>query len=164
MANYEFAVSTQVSGKVKNAQEVCDVFQALGYEETYVCGDGDVFIGGYEQPIDDSAIVFLDKETGKPVAVDRGDCQITSIETGEEIDSDEFDEGIDNCKYTSLDCLDYLQRQLLEGEVFALVEADWEKLRSVGGTAVVISNNRIDWNSTYGFIEETVNKIKEKKQ
>ena len=165
MANYEFAVSTQHSGKVKNPQEVVDVFQALGYEESYLPNNGEIFIGGYETPLDDSAIVFLDIESKKPIAVDRGDGYIISVETGEEItENDDFYENVDDSKYESLDCMEYLQSQLLDGEVFALVEAGWEKLRSVGGTAVVISKNSIDWNSTYGFIEDKVKQIKGEKQ
>ena len=162
MANYEFAVSTQHSGKIKNPQEVVDVFQVLGYEESYISGDSEVFIGGYETPLDDSPIVFLSTETGKPVAVDR-DGYIYNVENGEELDEDdEFYKDVDAGKYSSLDCMEYLQSQLLDGEVFALVEAGWEKLRSVGGTAVVISQDKIIWNSTYGFVEETIQKIKEK--
>lgn len=163
MANYEFAVASMRTGKVKNPEEVVNVFLAVGYEETYADKDGDVFIGGFDTPISDENIVIINSETNKVVAV--ADCygDYRDVETGEEIeDIDEDRLNAPDSIFKSQEIFDYLKEQLLDGEVIAIVEAGWEKLRSVGATAVVISKQGIYWNSTYGFIEETIEKLKEK--
>ena len=164
MANYEFAVATMRKGKVKNPEEVANVFLAVGYEETYADKDGYVFIGGYDTSLSDENIVIINTETNKVVAV--GDCygDYRDVETGEEIeDIDEDRLNAPDSIFKSQEIFDYLKEQLLDGEVIAIVEAGWEKLQSVGGTAVVISKEGIYWNSTYGFIEETIKKIKGEK-
>lgn len=168
MANYEFAVTTQYSGKVKNPQEVVNVFQALGYEESYVQSNGDVFIGGYNNPLDDSQGVITPALIGEKrrVVVENYCDEYVDVETGETLDSDIFDNEdgeFDHERFAYDTPFEYLQSQLLDGEVFALSEGGWEKLRSAGGTAVVVSKDSIDWNSTYGFIEETIKKIRGEK-
>ena len=160
MANYEFAVATKDTFKVKNPKEVVDVFQGLGFEETYRCDDGSIFIGGYEQPLGDDMLVYIDVKTNKAVAIDRGFEELFSVDTGDEIDNPEDFE--DETKYKAMDSFDYLQEQLLDGEVAGIVEAGSEKLRFVGACFVVVTKKGIEWRNTGQMIEEIANNMLEK--
>ena len=161
MANYEFAVASMRTGKVKNPDEVVNVFLAVGYEETYADKDGYVFIGGYDTPISDENEVIINTEKDKVVMV-TGSCgEYIDIETGTEVEDIDEERLYDSDSiFKAKPIFDYLKEQLFDGEIIVIVEAGWEKLRSVGATTVVISKEGIHWNSTYGFIEETIEKIK----
>lgn len=160
MANYEFAVATKNTFKVKNPEEVVNVFQGLGFEETYQCDDGTVFIGGYEQPLGDDMVVYVDTKTNKAVAIDRGFEELFSVDSGDEVDNPEDFE--DETKYKSMDSFDYLQEQLLDGEVASIVEAGSEKLRFVGACFVVVTKKGIEWRNTSQMIDEIEKEMLEK--
>lgn len=160
MANYEFAVATKDTFKVKNPEEVVNVFQGLGFEETYQCNDGTIFIGGYEQPLGDDMVVYVDVKTNKAVAIDRGFEELFSVDSGDEVDNPEDFE--DETKYKSMDAFDYLQEQLLDGEVAGIVEAGSEKLRFVGACLVVVTKKGIEWRNTSEMINEITNNMKGK--
>ena len=162
MANYEFAVSSMRMAKVKNPEEVVKVFLSAGYEETYVDKNGYVFIGGYENTIDDEIIVVINKETGKAVAVANyyGYRDIENNEEIEDIDEDRLNEP--DSAFKSQEIFEYLQDQLLDGEAMAIVEAGWEKLRFVGACLVVVTNKGIEWRNTGEMINEIAKEMLEK--
>jgi hypothetical protein len=160
MANYEFAVASKDTFKVKNAEEVVNVFQGLGFEETYQCNDGTIFIGGYDQTLGDDMVVYVDVKTGKAVAIDRGFEELFSVDSGDEVDNPKDFE--DETKYKAMDSFEYLQEQLLDGEVAGIVEAGSEKLRFVGACLVVVTKKGIEWRNTSQMIEEIANNMLEK--
>lgn len=160
MANYEFAVATKDTFKVKNPEEVVNVFQGLGFEETYQCNDGTIFIGGYDQTLGDDMVVYVDIKTGKAVAIDRGFEELFSVDSGDEVDNPKDFE--DETKYKAMDSFEYLQEQLLDGEVAGIVEAGSEKLRFVGACLVVVTKKGIEWRNTSQMIEEIANSMLEK--
>ena len=160
MANYEFAVATKNTFKVKNPKEVVNVFQGLGFEKTYQCNDGTIFIGGYEQMLADDMVVYVDIKTNKAVALDRGFEELFSVESGDEVDNPKDFE--DETKYKAMDSFDYLQEQLLDGEVASIIEAGSEKLVFVGACFVVITKKGIEWRNTTQMIEEIVSNMLEK--
>ena len=161
MANYEFAVASMRMAKVKNPEEVVKVFLSAGYEETYVDKNGYVFIGGYDNTIDDEIIVVINKETGKAVAVANyyGSRDVETGEEIEDIDEDRLNEP--DSAFKTQEIFEYLQDQLLDGEVMAIVEAGWEKLRSVGACFVVVTKKGIEWRNTTQMIEEIVDNMLE---
>ena len=162
MSNYEFAVASMRMAKVKNPEEVVKVFLSAGYEETYVDKNGYVFIGGYENTIDDEIIVVINKETNKAVAVANcyGYLDVESGEEIEDIDEDRLNEP--DSTFKTQEIFDYLQDQLLDGEVMAIVEAGSEKLRFVGACLVVITKKGIEWRNTGQMIEEIAKEMLEK--
>ena len=160
MANYEFAVATKDTFKVKNPDEVVNVFQGLGFEETYQCNDGTIFIGGYDQTLGDDMVVYVDVKTNKAVAIDRGFEELFSVDSGDEVDNPKDFE--DETKYKAMDSFDYLKEQLLDGEVAGIVEAGSEKLRFVGACLVVVTKKGIEWRNTSQMIEEIANNMLEK--
>ena len=160
MANYEFAVATKNTFKVKNPEEVVNVFQGLGFEETYECNDGTIFIGGYDQTLGDDMVVYVDAKTNKAVAIDRGFEELFSVDNGDEVDNPEDFE--DETKYKAMDSFDYLQEQLVDGEVASIVEAGSEKLRFVGACFVVVTKKGIEWRNTSQMIDEIANNMLEK--
>jgi hypothetical protein len=157
MANYEFAVATKDTFKVKNPEEVVSVFQYLGFEETYQHDDGTIFIGGYEQSLGDDSVVYIDVETGKAMAIDRGFERLFYIDSGKSVEDWEAFE--DETKYKSMDPFEYLQEQLLDGEVASIIEAGSEKLRFVGACLVVVTKKGIQWKTTYQMIDEIVKEM-----
>ena len=160
MANYEFAVASKNTFKVKNPEEVVNVFQGLGFEETYQCNDGTIFIGGYDQPLGDDMVVYVDAKTNKAVAIDRGFEELFSVDNGDEVDNPEDFE--DETKYKPMDSFEYLQEQLLDGEVASIVEAGSENLRFVGACFVVITKKGIEWRNTSQMIDEISKNMLEK--
>ena len=160
MANYEFAVATKNAFKVKNAEEVVNVFQGLGFEETYKDNDGTIFIGGYDQMLNDDMVVYVDIKTNKAVAIDRGFEELLSVDSGDEVDNTEDFE--DETKYKAMDSFEYLQEQLFDGEVASIVEAGSEKLVFVGACFVVVTKKGIEWRNTTQIIEEIVSNMLEK--
>ena len=162
--DYEFAVSSMRMAKVKNPEEVVKVFLSVGYEETYVDKNGYVFIGGYNNTIDDENIVVINKETGKVVAVTNSYGEYyRDVETGQEIeDIDEDRLSEPDSAFEAQEIFEYLQDQLLDGEVMAIVEAGWEKLRYVGACLVVVTNKRIEWRNTGEMIDEIAKEMLEK--
>ena len=160
MANYEFAVATKDTFKVKNPEEVVNVFQGLGFEETYQCNDGTVFIGGYDQTLGDDMVVYVDIKTNKAVAIDRGFEELFSVDNGDEVDNPKDFE--DESKYKAMDSFEYLQEQLLDGEVASIVEAGSEKLRFVGACFVVVTKKGIEWRNTSQMIDEISKNMLEK--
>jgi len=161
MANYEYAVATKDTFKVKNPEEVVNVFQGLGFEETYRCNDGTIFIGGYDQTLGDDMIVYIDVKTNKAVAIDReGYDDLFYVDSGDEVDNPEDFE--DETKYKAMDSFDYLQEQLLDGEVASIVEAGSEKLRYVGAIFVVVTKKGIEWRNTSQMIDEMAKEMLEK--
>ena len=156
MANYEFAVATKNTFRVKNPEEVVNVFQRLGFEETYQCDDGTIFIGGYEQMLGDM-LVYIDTKTNKVVAIDLGFEELISVDSGDEVDNPEAFEN--ETKYKSMDSFDYLQEQLLDGEVASIIEAGSEKLRFVGACFVVVTKKGIQWKTTNQMIDEIVKEM-----
>lgn len=159
MANYEFAVATKDTFKVKNPEEVVNVFQGLGFEETYQCNDGTVFIGGYDQTLGDDMVVYVDIKTNKAVAIDRGFEELFSVDNGDKVDNPKDFE--DETKYKAMDSFDYLQEQLLDGEVASIVEAGSEKLRFVGACFVVVTKKGIEWRNTSQMIDEIAKEMLE---
>lgn len=160
MANYEFAVATKNTFKVKNPEEVVNVFQGLGFEETYKDNDGTIFIGGYDQMLNDDMVVYVDIKANKAVAIDRGFEELLSVDSGDEVDNTEDFE--DETKYKAMDSFEYLQEQLLDGEVASIVEAGSEKLVFVGACFVVVTKKGIEWRNTTQMIEEIVDNMLEK--
>ena len=160
MANYIFSVATKNTFKVKNPDEVVNVFQGLGFEETYQCNDGTIFIGGYDQTLGDDMVVYVDVKTNKAVAIDRGFEELFSVDSGDEVDNPEDFE--DETKYKAMDSFTYLQEQLLDGEVASIVEAGSEKLRFVGACFVVITKKGIEWRNTSQMIDEISKNMLEK--
>lgn len=158
MANYEFAVATKKTFKVKNPEEVVNVFQRLGFEKTYQCDDGSIFIGGYEQMLGDM-LVYIDTKTNKAVAIDIGFEELFSVDSGETVDNLEDFE--DETKYKAMDSFEYLQEQLLDGEVAGIVEAGHEKLRFVGACLVVVTKKGIEWRNTGQIIDEIAKEMLE---
>lgn len=159
MANYVFAVASKNTFRVKNPEEVVNVFQRLGFEETYQCDDGSIFIGGYEQMLGDM-LVYIDTKTNKAVAVDLGFEELISVDSGEIVDNSEDFE--DETKYKAMDSFEYLQEQLLDGEVAGIVEAGSEKLRFVGACLVVVTKKGIEWRNTGQIINELAKEMLEK--
>ena len=159
MANYEFAVATKNTFKVKNPEEVVNVFQGLGFEETYKDNDGTIFIGGYDQMLNDDMVVYVDIKTNKAVAIDRGFEELFSVDSGDEVDNTEDFE--DETKYKAMDSFEYLQEQLLDGEVASIVEAGSEKLVFVGACFVVVTKKGIEWRNTSQMIDEIAKEMLE---
>lgn len=84
--------------------------------------------------------------------------RVYDLDCNEVDDESIFD---DESKYRIISSMQYLQEQLLDDEIVAITEAGAEKLRSVGACVVVISKEGIFWNSTYGFIDDTIKKIQQ---
>ena len=160
MANYEFAVATKNTFKVKNPDEVVNVFQGLGFEETYKDNDGTIFIGGYDQMLNDDMVVYVDIKTNKAVALDRGFEELFSVDSGDEIDNTE--DFKDETRYKAMDSFEYLQEQLLDGEVASIIEAGSEKLVFVGACFVVVTKKGIEWRNTTQMIDEIASNMLEK--
>ena len=160
MANYNFAVATKHTFRVKNPEEVSNVFYDLGFEETCECNDGTIFIGGYGQTLSDDMVVYVDVKTGKAVAIDRGFEELFSVDSGAEVDNPE--DFKDETKYKAMDSFEYLQEQLLDGEVASIIEAGSKKLIFVGACFVVITKKGIEWRNTSQMIEEIANNMLEK--
>lgn len=138
MANYIFAVASTDYIRVKNPEEVSNVFLTAGFEESYV-NNGQIFIGSYETSVSDEIVVCIDKTTKKPVAVITYDDPIGLSEDDPEPD-------ISNCE--SVDLMEYLRSQLGEGEQAVIVEAGNEKLRYVGGVVCAVCENGVEYCST----------------
>lgn len=156
MANYEYSVGANKYAKVKNVDEVFTVFGALGYDEVYT-QDNSVFIGSYSTNLNDDDEVIIDKETNRVVAVRQYYADRVCDLDGIEVD-DVFD---DEDKYRVVSSMEYLQEQLEDDEIVAIVEAGAEKLRYVCAYVVVVSKEGIFWQSTNGFIEDTTAKIEQ---
>ena len=131
MANFKF-VATSNMFKTKDNKQVENVFNKLGFEETYSNENG-VFFGSYgEQMISDGMCVVFDKENNVVAVYDDYTFDDLDDEIREKLE-DEDD------TYSTLDIYDYLQNMLLDGEVVLYTEIGNEKLRDVHAFGLVIS-------------------------
>lgn len=143
MANYESVVISNYF-RVKNPQEVVDVFKSLGYEESYFdTNDNTVILASYEQCWDSEHVVIIRKDNMQVV----GEVQSCDYDF---FDLDEYLEDLDlfyikdNVKIISL--CEYIQYQLLDKNTyFAVKETGNEKLRYNVAHAEVITKNSMKW-------------------
>ena len=155
MADYIFTVASN-EFKTKNNEEVSQVFQDLGFEESYVTSGGYVFVGSYgEGSLNDDMIVVKEKATGKVIgAYDTYNGMFSSLQEFLDnlptIEDEDFDEmSVEDWEknrlkeedYSEIPLVDYLQDMLEDKEVFVLKEVGNEKLRYVGGCATIIGKN-----------------------
>ena len=153
MANFEFTSISNVF-KTKDNKQVIEVFQNLGFEETYETGNG-VFIGSYnQQMLDDSMHVVLDKDDNVVATYD----DYTFENLDDEVQNKLLD---DNDKtYSVLTAEEYLQNMLLDGEVITYKEVGHEKLRYNSAFGLVISKYEIKAFSLDKLIEDYAEQMK----
>ena len=155
MADYIFTVASN-EFKTKNNMEVSQVFQDLGFEESYVTSGGYVFVGSYgEGSYNDDMVVVKEKATGKVIgAYDTYNGMFSSLQEFLDnlpnIKDEDFNkmsvEDLEKNKlkeedYSEIPLVDYLQDMLEDKEVFVLKEVGNEKLRYVGGCATIIGKD-----------------------
>ena len=153
MANFEFTSISNVF-KTKNDEQVVDVFQSFGFEETYSNENG-VFIGSYgEQMLDDSMCVVFDKDDNIIATYDDNTYENLDIKLQEKLE-DENDK-----TYSVLTAEEYLQNMLLDGEVITYKEVGHEKLRYNSAFGLVISKYEVKAFSLDKLVEDYAEQIK----
>ena len=143
MADYIF---TTVSNcfRTKDNQEVARVFEDLGFEETYVTPNNDVFVGSYgEGAWSDDTYVVKNKE-GKVV----GAYEAYNSQYGDmlELVSGKLDipyEEVNEEDYHEISLEAYIQDMLLDNQAFILQETGHEKLRYNVGSAIIITKDDV---------------------
>lgn len=169
MANYEFTVVSN-EFKTKNNEEVANVFEDLGFEETYTNSNGYVFVGSYgESAWSDDDVVVREIGTGKVIGAydtyngmyeDLGSfLQSKSSISDEEFSKmsvEELEDTLQVGNYEEVPLDEYLQEMLEDGQVFVLKEVGNEKLRYNTGCAVIIGKDFVEWIDLDRKIEEFV--------
>lgn len=158
MSNYMSVVTTERMGKVKNVSEVLRVFHLLGFDETTAYCTDEVNICGYDCSLCDEKAIIVEKGSHKIVAVEVGFEVFMDINENfidEEGFLDELNDP-DPKKYDRLNPYEYLQEQLLDGEVMALIEVGNEKLRYSCADILVVSKKGIEFENSNHIISEKI--------
>lgn len=126
--------------KTKNNKEVMNVFQEIGFEETFINKNEEVVVASYNQQWNDFQYVVKEKATGKVIGGFDSYGEISDtfeyLEAEHGISFDTEKEYTD--KYEELELSEYVQSMLEDGEVFILKEVSHEGLRYNNGWAIVI--------------------------
>lgn len=143
MANYE---STVISNyfRVKNPNEVLDVFKSLGYENSYFdTNDNTICLASYEQCWDSEHVVIVKKDNMQVIGA-VNNCDYDFLDLKEYLEYKQADLTEDSVKIIPL--YEYIQYQLLDkNSYFAVKEIGNEKLRYNVGFAEVITKNSFKW-------------------
>lgn len=169
MANYEFVVVSNTFTVKEEA--IDDVRRAIGYfEESYIDGKGNAFIGSYgEQTYSDDLKVVIDKRANKVLGTyDNG---YYSLEDFIEENGYTIEEGLEELSIPSgekyniedfreVDFADFIQQNLLEGEYAFIKEVGHEKLRYACGGGLLITKKSMKWIDLDSIAEEYAEKEK----
>lgn len=143
MANYESIVISNYF-RVKNPNEVLDVFKSLGYENSYFdTNDNTICLASYEQCWDSEHVVIVKKDNMQVIGA-VNNCDYDFLDLKEYLEDKQADLTENDVKTIPL--YEYIQYQLLDkNSYFAVKETGNEKLRYNTGFADIITKNSIKW-------------------
>ena len=154
MANYESVVISNYF-RVKNPEEVMNVFYALGYEESYFnTNDNTVILASYEQCWDSEHVVIVRKDNMQVVGAVQN-CDYDFLDLKEYLE--DLENGLTEDDVKILPLYDYIQYQLLDKNTyFAVKETGNEILRYNVAHAEVITKNSMKWFNLDTLIHEYI--------